>query len=246
MPEATLHWTIASRYEHLRPFLESIPRLFAEGQGVLIHDRRNQLRILENKGQKFVVKSFAFPSLPNRFIYAMLRQSKAERSFRYAQMLNSEGFGSPEPVAFAEQKSAGMWFGKSYYVSLLSSLPHTFLDVAHGRVTDKEVVEKYLEAVGHFTGRFHNAGMLHKDYNDGNLLLGIDQEGKAQVELIDLNRIRFHHVSLEEGCRNFTERINATPEQWQVMARCYARERGTDAGKCLELMLPGIEKSNKA
>ncbi len=232
-------WFVAPRFEKLRPFLEEIPSMCRRKEGQLIHDSRNQLRILHHGDEAFVVKCFALPSLPNRLIYAIFRQSKAERSFRYASLLNQRGFGSPQPVAFAEQKMMGLWLTHSYYVSLLSRLPYTFDSLTDGTIAEDEQ-PPYLEAVGRFTGRFHNANMIHKDYNGGNLLLGTEQ-GEARVELVDLNRIRFRPVSAEEGCRNFAERIVATERQWQVMARAYAEVRGLDADWCLASILQSTE-----
>ncbi len=218
--------------------------MFVRGEGKLIHNRRNQLRVLEHGGESFVVKCFALPSLPNRIIYALFRQSKAERSYHYADMLNRNGFASPEPVAFANQTLFGLWFTRSYYVSRLSKLPYTFENLSDNSIPPEEQIP-YLEAVGRFTGRFHNACMLHKDYNGGNLLLGI-QQGEVKVELIDLNRIRFHKVGREEGCRNFAERIVADERQWRVMAKTYAAERGLDADWCLTCILQTTEKLKQA
>ena len=99
--------------------------------------------------------------------------------------------------------------------------------------------------MGRFTARFHNAGMLHKDYNNGNLLLGINEQGQAHVELVDLNRIRFHRVGAEEGCRNFVERIAASPRQWSVMVKNYTKERGIDTQQCLDWMADTQKKTPK-
>lgn len=243
---ASMSWTISPDYELIRPFLESIPERFAREEGLLIHNRRNQLRVLQAPdGTPVVVKAFALPSLPNRLIYALFRRSKAERSYRYAQRLNRQGLGSPTPVAFGEEKKNGVWFKRSYYVSVESTLPYTFFNVSDGMFQGTDTEDKLLKAVGCFTARFHNAGMLHKDYNNGNLLLGIDDKGEAHVELVDLNRIRFHRVGQKEGCRNFAERITASPRQWSVMARSYAEERGIDTQKCLEWIMETLNKAVK-
>lgn len=243
---ASVSWTVSPRYAHLQHFLESIPERFARGEGLLIHNRRNQLRVLSAPdGTQVVVKAFALPNLPNRLIYALFRKSKAERSFRYATLLNERGLGSPTPVAFGEEKKHGVWFGRSYYVSVKSTLPYTFSDVADGKFNNTEAEYALLWAVGRFTARFHNADMLHKDYNNGNLLLGFDSKGEARVELVDLNRIRFHRVGKTEGLRNFTERITADIRQWTVMGESYAKERGLDAKKCLEKIIDLQTKSER-
>ena len=61
-----------------------------------------------------------------------------------------------------------------------------------------------------------------------------DDDGKISVELIDLNRLRFHPVSLEEGCRNF-ERLPMTPDMLKTTAEAYAAARGADPQECIRL-----------
>lgn len=214
------------------PEFWGLPRRFAQGEGELIHDRRNQLRILPMGEEEVVVKRFALPNLLNRFVYALLRSSKAKRSFLYARLLRAKGLGSPRPVAYLEERLLGICLLRSYYVSLRSRLPYTYADVA-GEALPRPLMEQFLRAVGRFTARFHMAGMLHKDYNNGNLLLGLDAGGEAQVELVDLNRIRFHHVGLKEGCQNMVERLDYKPWQLALLAEGYARERGVDVEQCL-------------
>ena len=51
--------------------------------------------------------------------------------------------------------------------------------------------------------------------------------------------MRFGKVNMEEGCKNF-ERLPGTHEMFVVLADEYAKSRGFDAKKCLEL----IEKAH--
>lgn len=226
---------VAEGFEIYRPFVDALPVIFSTPCGRIIHDLRNQLRILTHGEQEFVVKRFAQPNIINRVAYAFLRQSKAKRSFLYADMLRREGFGSPIPVAYLEQRILGLWFTNSYYVSLRSKLPLTYADLHTDRV-DPEEKEKYLLAIGHFTARFHKAGMIHKDYNEGNLLLGMDVQGNVEIELIDLNRIRLRVVGLREGCENMIARLHASPSELEFLAKGYAQERGADVQQCLSWM----------
>ena len=112
----------------------------------------------------------------------------------------------------------------------------TLIDIVNGNLSPSDE-EDYLKAIGLTTARLHNAGMIHHDYSRGNLLLGKNAEGKACVELIDLNRLRFHEISMDEGCQNFAERLPATDVQRHTMAEAYAKERGFDVERCYELMM---------
>ena len=53
-------------YEDMLPFMQSLPEAFAHGEGLLIHDGRNQLRILEYGSREYVVKSYQVPIFFNR------------------------------------------------------------------------------------------------------------------------------------------------------------------------------------
>ena len=82
---------------------------------------------------------------------------------------------------------------------------------------------------------------LFRSYHrDDNILFAEKPEG-VSVEIIDLNRMRFGKVSLEEGCKNF-ERLPGTDEMFAVLADEYAKSRGFDKKKCLQL----IEKAHKS
>ena len=151
-------------------------------------------------------------------------------------LLQQHGIGVPTPVAYYSERFLGLFFGRSYYVSLLSTLPYTYNDIVNGNLSPSDE-EDFLKAIGLTTARLHNAGMIHHDYSRGNLLLGKNAEGKACVELIDLNRLRFHEISMDEGCQNFAERLPATNVQRHTMAEAYAKERGCDVERCYELML---------
>ena len=86
-------------YEGLADFMRSLPAAFEHGEGQLIHDGRNQLRILCHEGVEYVVKSYQVPILLNRLVYGFLRPSKAERSLLNAQRLIDMGVGSPLPMS---------------------------------------------------------------------------------------------------------------------------------------------------
>ena len=128
-------------------------------------------------------------------------------------------------------------FGKSYFVSLRSECPYTYRDLPQRPFEEQEEI---LRAIARTTAALHEHGILHKDYSAGNILFAEKPEG-VSVEIIDLNRMRFGKVSLEEGCKNF-ERLPGTDEMFAVLADEYAKSRGFDKEKCLQL----IEKAHKS
>src|SRR5690554_3820205 len=66
---------------------------------------RNTIKLFKLKDQVVNIKSFKIPNLVNKVAYRYVRKSKAERSFRYAQVLLEKGIGTPKPIAFSEEKS---------------------------------------------------------------------------------------------------------------------------------------------
>lgn len=211
-----------SAFSACRSWVERLPEIFSTDEGKVIRKARNELREMSVGGQTVIVKSFAIPNLLNRLIYGTLRKSKAERSFCYAQLLRAHGIGSPQPVAWMAQREGGL-LSRSYYVSLKSACPYTFADVMAGKVEREADV---LTAIACTTARLHGAGMIHKDYSRGNILIGFASDGSVQIELIDLNRIRFRrNISIQQGLSNLFERLPVTPQQRQLMQQAYLDAR---------------------
>lgn len=214
----------------------SLPVLF-DCEGIPLYKGRNELKIFERDGTKLVVKSYQIPHLLNRIIYGTFRSSKAERAYRYAELLNKIGVCSPAPVGYYFVKT-GFLFGHSYFVSLKSECPYSYRDFAKSSFARQDDI---LRAIARVTATLHEHGILHKDYSAGNILFKENTDGEIHVEIIDLNRMRFGKVSMEEGCRNF-ERLPGSAEMIAVMADEYARCRGFEADKCRELIMKACMK----
>lgn len=215
-------------YPELKTFLFSLPQRFEAGEGTSIREARNSLRIFQVEGMEVVVKSFGIPNLLNRLVYGIFRSCKAKRSFRYASLLLKNGIGSPLPLGWISFRK-GLLFGRSYYVSLRSSCPYTFENLMKGEVEREEDV---LRAIALTTARLHDGGMLHKDYSRGNILIGFRPEGTIQIELIDLNRIRFcRTISVEKGLQNMFERLPVSSRQHDIMKKTYREARSNTPQK---------------
>jgi glycosyltransferase involved in cell wall biosynthesis len=210
-------------------FMRTLPALF-DIKGTTIYQGRNRLKVFEEKGVQLVVKSYQLPNIINRMVYNSFRPSKARRSYRYAELLLRIGVETPEPIGFY---STGTWlfFGHSYFVSRQSECTHSYRDFETGTLPHQEEI---LRAIARTTARLHDNGLLHKDYSAGNILFEETEQG-IRVEVIDLNRMRFGKVSMERGCKNF-ERLPGTHEMFSILADEYARQRGFDPARCLELI----------
>ena len=223
--------TVHPDYKNLEDFVRSLTLRFQKGEGIVIHKGRNELRKMEYGGQVYVVKSFHQPNLVNRFIYGIFRASKAKRSYLYAKRFLEIGVGTPQPVAWMDER-IGLLFGKSFYVSCLSDCPYVYSDLFDRQI---DYAEEVLRAIGRTTAILHENGYAHKDYGRGNILFRKQDDGTVKIEIVDLNRMHIGRMGMKAGCKNF-ERLPATPQMHRYMAEEYAKVRGFDADKCCELM----------
>lgn len=218
-------------FEALRYFVATLPLHFQVlRDGEIIYSGRNELRAFDTKGVRMVVKSFCLPFFLNRIVYGWLRSSKAQRSCEYAAMLRRMGIDSPAPVGYCTTRRWGL-FAQSYYASLESELPFTYIDLMEGRVEQPEAV---LKEIGRLNAKLHEAGIIHTDFSRGNILIGTAADGTPHLQLVDLNRMRFRPVSFEEGCANF-ERLPATEAMKRALAAGYAEGRHRSTEEALAL-----------
>lgn len=222
---------LAPDWEEFVHFVKALPRRFALDTGQVIFKHRNEIRQFDFPPHSFVVKEFRVPNLINRIAYGLLRKSKARRSFEYAQMLRAAHIGTPEPVAYIEERS-GLLFTRSYYVSLHSTCPIPYMALMDDALPHRD---DYLRHVAQVAAQLHERGWLHSDFSRGNILLRRDADGSIHSDLLDLNRIRFRKVDMEQGCKNFL-RLPATPSMLRTLAHAYAQARGFDADTCLRIM----------
>lgn len=226
-------------YSHLADFIKTLSVHFKNGEGTVIYKGRNELREFEKDGVNLVVKSFCTPNIINRIVYGLFRSSKAERSYRYAEMFLKSGIGTPVPVGYYTER-AGLLFSKSYYVCLKSECPYTYRDF---KIRTFPRCTEILQTIGRITARIHEAGYLHNDYSAGNILFRDDRE-QIEVEVIDLNRMSFGKVDMVKGCKNF-ERLPGTDEMLSVLATTYAEVRGFDPETCSRLIKQYVEIEEK-
>lgn len=222
---------MSDEYKGLEYWVKSLSVRWTNKEGEVIHSRRNELRDMTFSGVDMIVKSFAVPNLVNRLVYGVFRKSKAQRSYEYAEKLNSLGIKSPAPIAYYTER-CGLLFSHSYYISRKSTCRYTFYDVIDNVKLENR--ELYLRCVGRMTAKMHEAGIFPLDYSGGNILLDV-VEGEPQFELVDLNRMSFGRIDMDRGCRGF-ERLNVEPSALAIMAQEYAKERGFDEAKCVELV----------
>lgn len=218
------------KYENLRKFVEELPQRFGE-QGTVIYDKRNVIKVISEKSLNVNIKAFAVPNIINRFVYGNFRLSKARRSYEYATVLIEKGVNTPEPIAYIECKT-GLLFSQSFYLCIHEEFDGMMRELQRGRVEEHK---NFLVQFARFTADMHEKGVLHEDYSPGNILYKISDTG-YDFYLVDLNRMSFGDVSLEQGCRSL-RRLWGSDDMIRFIASEYALARGFDSAKCIELTM---------
>lgn len=203
-----------TRTKQIVGFIENFDvdgKLFGDGD-------RNKIKLFRLDQQQVNIKSFKIPNVVNKFAYRFLRKSKAERSFGYAHILLDKGIGTPQPIAFAEEKSA-FTFQRSYYVSEHLDCEFTYRSmILDGNLPDWE---NMLRAFTRFTYRLHEQQVEFLDHSPGNTL--IDRKGEEyEFFLVDLNRMNFRELDFEARMKNMS-RLTPQREMIQIMASEYAK-----------------------
>lgn len=192
-----------------------------ETSGESIKDKRNKLKLFDLNGRTVNIKSFKVPSLINQIVYNFFRKGKAQRSFEYANKLLKLDIGTPQPIAYYEFPNT-LLFKRSYYVSEQENYDLTFRELS--RQHDYPDHENILRAFTAFTYKLHETGVLFLDHSPGNTLITIKDDG-LDFKLVDLNRMLFKPLSLEERIRNF-ERLTPHESIVRIMSDEYAKLSG--------------------
>lgn len=214
---------IVPGYEHLRPYAEKIA---SEGLPAGVEDvyrsRRNRIVKWRCNDIELNIKAFRVPVFPNDYVYGHLRGSKAKRSLENATRLLELGFGTPEPIAYIEQRRKGR-LRESYYISR-----HISTDGDMRLWLDNPEAQAALPELAALMVRMHAAGVWHKDFSPGNIMFRKHDDGTHDFFLVDLNRMKFGVKSKKRQMRNFGTIYIESMEETAHLARLYADAAGID------------------
>lgn len=184
-------------------------------EGEIIHAKRNILRNYRGS----ISKEFATPSWWRGIVYGWFCKSKAQRSYEYAKRLANF---TPTPIAYREIHYCGI-LRQSWYVCKESECKYTFNDLIHDKTFPNR--SQILQAIGRFTAELYKRGIQHQDYSGGNILFN---EDGSKIEIIDLNRIKFHRkMPLKKGLQLF-ERLNIDKDALSILGATFAQATAID------------------
>jgi serine/threonine protein kinase len=209
-----IKYTISPKYEDkYKKFVLNIQKYFNNAQKT-IHKARNEIKIISFENKQFVVKSFKKPSLIKSIYYAK-NSSKAKRSYEYSIKLKEF---TPEAVAYIEFYENNR-LSDSFYISEYFEYDYTIKEPL--RQIGFKNKNKVLSEFAIFSSNLHDNGILHLDYSAGNILIKA-KEDKYIFKIVDVNRMIFKTLSLNEKLKNF-DMLWASDENMTIIATEYAK-----------------------
>ncbi len=216
--EISMKYRLNPPFENIfKDFLLHIQKYFQK-KSISIHKARNELKIIPFNNIQTVVKAFSIPNILNKIAYTFFKDSKAKKSFDYSLKL---GDFTPVPIGYIEFFKNGL-LDKSYFISEKFTYDFTIREpLLEKDFPDRESIFK---AFAKFTLTLHNAGVFHKDYSPGNILIK-KEDNNYTFKIVDVNRMRFFTLSCDERAKNFSK-LWASKEALTTIATEYSKEYG--------------------
>lgn len=196
---------------------------FEKSGTIFIKGNRNKIKLFSYNNLTINIKAFKVPNFFNKIIYKYFRDSKAKRSYNFANILIKKGIGTPMPIAFYEEFS---FFGleKSFYVS-----EHLEFDLMFRDLVDNDNYPNYkviIKQFAEFCFRLHQNGIEFLDHSPGNTLIKKVGNDEYSFYLVDLNRMKFHdEMSFETRIKNLS-RLTSKKKMAEEIAIEYAAASG--------------------
>lgn len=139
------------------------------------------------------------------------KKSKAERSYRAARYLQDHNIGTPAPIAWLDRWENNRLL-ESYYLCLYEPgicFRDALSDIYYNQ-RDNEPLMDLLLTVAPAIRAMHDAGFMHGDMGNQNILLPRDNNGRwLQPQMIDLNRCTIQDAPLtnEQRARDLSRVI---------------------------------------
>ncbi|WP_304546538.1 lipopolysaccharide kinase InaA family protein [Sulfurimonas microaerophilic] len=221
-------YILNKKNEEFSDFILNIRTFFSKNTES-IHKARNELKIINYKDTNVVVKSFKVPNLVRRFIYTFLRDSKAKKSYD-----NSLKIGSftPEPIGYIEFYK-NFLLADSYFIAKKFDYDFTIKEPIVNQ--DFPNREKIFQELAQFTFQLHQNNIFHKDFSPGNILIKQEEE-KYIFKIVDINRMTFKRLSIQERFKNFSK-LWMRDKDMEIIAKEYAKLLKEDETKCIDLAI---------
>ncbi|ADN09608.1 hypothetical protein [Sulfurimonas autotrophica] len=211
-----------------KDFLLNIRKYFNQNQNS-IHKARNELKIISYNDVETVVKSFKVPNIIRRLFYTYFRDTKAKKSYDNSVKI---GKFTPTPIGYIEFFTQGL-LADSYFVAKKFDYDFTIKEP----IVNKDLVDRknIFREFAKFTYELHEHKIYHNDYSPGNILIKRD-ETDYTFKIVDINRMKFKELSLDERLKNFAK-LWLLDEDLTTIVKEYAELIHEDKQKCINIAL---------
>ncbi|MBU1692722.1 MAG: hypothetical protein KJ726_03805 [Verrucomicrobia bacterium] len=206
--------------------IETLPALMKQGQPVHAGGRSQVVRLSfsrEGRPIEVAVKSFGRQSLFKN-LWDRAFGTKARRSWCAADRLRERGVGTPAPIGYLE-RWRGPRLRECYYLSeFVPDLTSFRNELVRLYRTDPDCAKlmRLLETVARGVRALHEAGVVHGDLGNQNILLRKTADGEwSDIQFVDLNRARLRRsLSPRDRARDIS-RITLPSDFLRVFIEIY-------------------------
>lgn len=225
---------IHPKYQNQQADILKLTHGFFDEGDLVVKGSRNTIKTNWLGREKVSIKFFKKPGALKSIIYSFFRSSKAKRSFEYANYLLEHGIATPFPVACIEERNTLGLLGNSFYICHQIEYDFTIRELIHDpKFPDRStIIEQFTE----FTFRMHQAKVNFLDHSPGNTLIVDKRNGKYDFYLVDLNRMEFAELSIEQRMDNF-KKMWLSKQMLKTVAKKYAELSGQPEEKLHQLLL---------
>lgn len=235
---------VSPRHERLRGFVESVPLMFDRGEGRLLFEGRNTIRLFEVDGMPVVVKRYRHLNGLRALSYTLFSSSKASRAYRYAIEMERRGIDTPEAIAYIEVRSRGL-LRDCYFISAYTDDKPLFDSLVGTPRYDRTLA---VDVAGFIAG-MHSRGVIHGDPNLANILYRTESDGTRRFSVIDTNRSRFYAGEPDRrACIANLKRVTHRRDLLRDIVTRYAILRGWDSAATMadvERLLSRFERNRR-
>jgi hypothetical protein len=213
--------------------LQLVANFFNEGE-MIVEGTRNTIKSNFLADEKVNIKFFQKPGILKTVIYSFFRSTKAKRSFDYANYLLKNAISTPFPIAYIENRNRFGLLMDSYYICQQIEYDFTIRELIHDPLFPERNV--ILEQFAGFTFKLHEAKVNFLDHSPGNTLVVKKGFNDYDFFLIDLNRMRFEDLTIEDRMDNF-KKMWLSKKMVNVVAEAYAKLYNQPADKLRAILL---------
>ena len=218
---------ISPAYNNLESFIMAIPQGDYPCEKVFCN-HRNTVELVRVGEQRFVVKKFKRPTIANCVIYTWFRKNKAQHAWENAYLFKKLGLETADPVAYIVRKKFG-FFHTAWFIS--EYLPYLDIEEVFLSCETKEEKEALIDAFVDYTLHLHELGIVHRDFNKGNILVHKEADG-FHFAMIDINRLWFiKNPNVQLSMRSLLM-LKMNDEAKEIILPKYAKKRGFNVDDC--------------